>query len=71
MMRNIHGRHLEKMLHEYVSKYYNPHRTHQGLGSNTYSTSRVSANKDGRYYANGNTCAEWALSHLEKASYLG
>lgn len=28
-------RHLEKMLQEYVSKYYNPHRTHQGLGGAT------------------------------------
>ncbi len=28
-------RHLEKMLQEYVSKYYNPHHTHQGLGGAT------------------------------------
>lgn len=27
----VNERHLGKMLHEYVSKYYNPHRTNQGL----------------------------------------
>ena len=31
----VNERHLEKMLQEYVSKYYNPHRTHQGLGGAT------------------------------------
>ena len=28
-------RHLERILHEYVNGYYNPHRTHQGIGCET------------------------------------
>jgi hypothetical protein len=35
-----------------------------------HSTPRVSANKDGSYYARGNTCAEWPLSHLGKSRLI-
>jgi len=28
-------KHLYRLLHEYVTKYYNPHRTHQGIGCQT------------------------------------
>jgi len=31
----INENHLEKLLTEYIQKYYNPHRTHQGLNGNT------------------------------------
>lgn len=31
----INEKHLKKLLDEYIHKYYNPHRTHQGLDGNT------------------------------------
>ena len=28
-------KHLYRLLHEYITKYYNPHRTHQGINGET------------------------------------
>ena len=52
----INEEHLRKILHQYIFKYYNPHRTHQGLGGQTpYRAKRPSET----------TMAETSLSSTE------